>query len=211
MDALRQYRARMSRLGTPAVVAAGIAALLAVGCSPAVTSETTTTSAVRDEASTTTASSTTTTVVAVTDSVSEGGTTSTTSSQMSDDYNCLNYWSEEFVQETAGSQYTFDDMNNDGTLCAFTATPNSIGVFFRQGDQGLFDQSKAGAAITGTQIEFTDVCDDAWYLDSVPLIAEAYSADQGLIFNATLVGPDDPVGAATELLMVACAGPQFQN
>ena len=141
-------------------------------------------------------------------SVSESGPT-TSAGITEAGLDCLDFWSEEFVQATAGSEFTFSDMNNDGTLCSFLALPNSIGVFFRPGDQNIFDQAKSAADAVGGVMEMNGVCNDAWYFDLGVLVAEGFSASQGRIFNATILA-DDPVAVAEELLQIACDGPAFK-
>ena len=140
---------------------------------------------------------------------SETDTNATASTRDTGDLDCLDFWSEAFVQTTAGSEFIFMDMNIDGTLCAFTAIPSSIGVFFRPGDQSIFDAAKSGASAAGGVTDMDGVCDDAWYTDLGAVIAEGFSAGQGRIFNATILGPADPVAVAEELLKIACGGPSF--
>jgi hypothetical protein len=183
--------------------------LLALGaCSPSEDTgqpgETTTTT--EDGATTTTesGSATATTAPAV--------VTTTTVEARTADLDCLDFWSEEHVMSVAGAEYTFTEMAADGTTCAFTAVPNSVGVYFRDGSRDDFDQAKSGASLTGEVTDLDGSCDAAWYTDLGGIvIAEGLSLGQGKIFNATLTGIADPVAAALELLDIACTGPAFTD
>lgn len=195
----------------------GLAAFVVIGLTAAtcgVDEETSTTITTTDESvaveTTEAVPQTTAATVAAAGSVGESGPATTTAAgQSGGDLDCLDFWSEEFVQTTAGPAYTFDGMNNDGTLCAFTAPPNSIGVFFRPGDQALFDETKSVAGTLGGVTELDGVCDGAYSTELGATVAEGFSAAQGRIFNATIFGPADPMAVARELLMVACEGPAF--
>ena len=186
-------------------------ALLGAACSPAATVESFEPSG--SIAATTQPSTAATQATAVTSTSDSPDATTTTLSGGGGDseLDCLDFWSEEFVQSTAGSDFTFMDMNNDRTLCAFTAIPSSIGVFFREGDQALFDGAKSGAGVAGGVTDIDGACDEAWYTELGAVIAEGLSLSQGRIFNATIFGPTDPVAVATELLRIACEGPAFQD
>jgi hypothetical protein len=124
---------------------------------------------------------------------------------------CLTYWSEQLIQDLVGANWSFMQANIDGTTCTFTATPDTIAVFFRPSDQALFEMAKEGAALTGTLVELTiETCTDAYLVDIGGIvIAESYSEQQGRAFNAT-VAVDDAVDVATSLIETACEGP-FSN
>ena len=187
-------------------------ALLSAACSPTATVESSESSG-SIAAPTTQPSTAATQATAVASAADSTDATNTTLSGGGggSDLDCLDFWSEEFVQSTAGSEFTFTDMNSDGTICAFTALPNSIGVFFREGDQVLYDGAKSGAAVAGGVTDIDGACDEAWYTELGAVIAEGLSLSQGRIFNATVLGPADPIAVAAELLRIACEGPAFQD
>jgi len=166
----------------------------------------TTTAAVQETASSTSA---TTEGTAASSNAAQATTTTAAPPDTGSEISCLDFWSEEFVQAKAGEAFSLFDTNIDETTCAFNAGAESVTGFFRAGDQGLFDQSKTGAAATGEVMDIDGVCDTAWYttLGGAFVVAEGLSSDQGLIFNATITGTSDPVAVATAMLVAGCEGP----
>lgn len=174
-------------------------------CSPTGASESASKTTVESSATTTEAAPTT---VAQT-STTPWTETPSTYSGADDDLDCLDFWSEEFVMSVVPG-YAYTETSADGTTCSFLSGTNSIGVSFRDGNQSLYEQAKASAAITADSAEdLTTECDAAWFANITLTIAEGLSNGQGRIFNATMIGPEDPQAVAAELLSVACSGPQI--
>lgn len=131
-----------------------------------------------------------------------GETTTTTSGSTSDAMVCTDYWPEDKVMDLLGGGYTLDATNP--TICLYTNIPNSVIGSYRMGSQSLFDQSRAGASLTGDIMDL-DVCEEAWVLD---LGNNAFAVGEGLrgdkIFNAT-VSLADSVKAVNDMLAMACS------
>lgn len=137
--------------------------------------------------------------------------TPTTAPEPVFDGGCLAFWSEELVRDVAGAEFSLFQTSEDASTCAFAAETETVGLFFRAGTQRDFDLSRQGMSLVSPATDLPGVCDGAFYTSvSGPLVMEAFSAELGLIFNATTnTSAEDPVAVAAELLRASCEGPQF--
>lgn len=138
----------------------------------------------------TTATSAASTSAPATSAVTAAPSTTTAQAIDPGPTDCLEIWPEPTVQAIAGPDFTFTGANPDSSACTFFAA-GGIALGWRTGDLAGLETSRSGAGGTaGT--EDVAVCDAGFLteLEGGVLIMEAYSAQRGRVYTATVSGFD---------------------